>query len=223
MQDFHSHTILSDGELIPAELVRRVEVVGYQVLGISDHSDLATLGLQIPAIVAAARAENRNHRVRVFAGTEITHVRPGQIAEAVRQARQLGVEYVLVHGETLAEPVLEGTNRAAIEAGVDILAHPGLISEDDTRLAAKRGVLLEISGRRGHSLTNGHVATMARKHGAKLVFGSDTHDVGDSPTRAQAERILRGAGLSEPEIGQAYQNATELAERLEKTRPPSPD
>ena len=65
---------------------------------------------------------------------------------------------MVVHGETLVEPVEEGTNHEAIMAGVDILAHPGLISEEDVRLAKERKVLLEISARKGHSLSNGHVA-----------------------------------------------------------------
>jgi histidinol phosphatase-like PHP family hydrolase len=68
----------------------------------------------------------------------------------------------VVHGETIVEPVLPGTNRAAIAAGVDILAHPGLITKEEAMLAAQKGVLLEITTRRGHSFTNGHVASIAR-------------------------------------------------------------
>jgi histidinol phosphatase-like PHP family hydrolase len=196
MFDYHTHTLISDGDLIPAEAVRRAEICGYAILGIADHSDLATLPTQIPTIVAAARAENASaSAMSVVPGTEITHVRPAQIAEAVGLARELGALYVIVHGETLAEPVQPGTNRAAIEAGVDILAHPGLIAEDDVKLAAERGVRLEISGRKGHSLSNGHVARLAQKHGAQLIFGSDAHTAGDHATRDFAEKVLLAAGL----------------------------
>lgn len=207
MFDYHTHSLISDGELIPSELVRRVEVAGYRILGITDHSDLATIATQMPIIMAAAKAENANNRVRVLAGTEITHVRPAQIPEAIRLARAVGAQYVIVHGETLSEPVAPGTNRAAIEAGADILAHPGLIGEDDVRLAAERGVFLEISGRKGHSIANGHVARLAGKYGAKLIFGSDTHTVGDSPTRAFAERICRAAGLEQPDVDRMFDDA----------------
>ncbi|MDR1613613.1 MAG: histidinol phosphate phosphatase domain-containing protein [Planctomycetota bacterium] len=207
MFDYHMHTIISDGDLIPAELIRRGEIAGYRILGISDHSDLATIASQLPVIAGAAKAENVNGRVRVLAGTEITHVRPGQILEAVRMAREVGAQYVMVHGETLSEPVAPGTNRAAIEAGVDILAHPGLIDPDDVRLASERGVFLEISGRRGHSLANGHVAKLAHKYGAKLIFGSDTHTVGDVPTRSFAHRICRAAGLDETAALEMFANA----------------
>ncbi len=212
MLDFHTHSLISDGELIPAELVRRVEVAGYRVLGISDHSDLSTLPSQMPTIIAAAKAENHNKKVRVLAGTELTHVRPEQIAQGIRVARELGAQYVIVHGETLSEPVYPGTNRAAIMGGADIIAHPGLISLEDAALAAEKGVYLEISGRKGHSLTNGHVAALARKTGARLLFGSDTHTVGDSPSRELAEKICLGAGLTPKEVEIMFDNAEEFAQ-----------
>ncbi len=211
MFDFHTHTLLSDGDLIPAESVRRAEVAGYRMLGFADHSDLATLPTQVPALIAAARAENRcPGGIRVFAGTELTHVRPAQIAEAAAIARELGASYVVVHGETLSEPVAPGTNLAAIEAGVDYLAHPGLITLEEARLASQRGVLLEISGKRGHCLANGHVARMARETGAKLIFGSDAHTVGEMPGRDYAERICLGAGIDAKEVEEMFRRAEEF-------------
>ena len=122
------------------------------------------------------------------------------------RAREAGAELVLVHGETIVEPVAEGTNRAAIEAGCDVLAHPGLIEPELVSLAAERGVMLEISGRKGHSLTNGHVARLALERGAALSFGSDGHAPGDYPTRPQAERIARGAGLNEEQVAALFRN-----------------
>ena len=215
MFDFHTHTLISDGELIPAESVRRAEMSGYRMLGLSDHSDLATLPTQMAVIIAAARAENRSgNGMTVLPGTEVTHVRPGQIGETVKLARELGAAYVVVHGETLSEPVAPGTNRAAIEAGADILAHPGLITPDEVKLAVERGVMLEISGKRGHSLANGHVARLAREHGAMLLFGSDAHTVGEMPTRDFAERICLAAGLDQTDVDAMFERAEEFGRRL---------
>ncbi len=215
MYDYHTHSLLSDGDLIPAESIRRAEMTGYRILGLADHSDLATLPTQIPAIVAAAKAENANSRTFVaLPGTEVTHVLPEQIGECVALARQLGALYVVVHGETLSEPVSPGTNRAAILAGADILAHPGLIDEDDVRLAAERGIMLEISGRRGHCLANGHVAKLARRHGVNLIFGSDAHTVGDMPTREKAELVCLGAGLEQDEVDAMFARAEAFGRRL---------
>lgn len=214
MFDYHTHSLISDGVLIPAESARRAEVIGYRILGFADHGDLATLPTQVPTLLRAARAESRPDGMLVVAGTEITHVRPAQYAEAVGLARQLGAQYVVAHGETLVEPVAPGTNRAAIEAGVDILAHPGLISRDDVRLAAERGVRLEISGRRGHSLSNGHVARLAREYGARLIFGSDAHTPGDMPSREFAEKVCLAAGLEPGEVEEMFRRAEEFGRNL---------
>lgn len=212
MIDLHTHTLLSDGELIPAEHIRRAEVAGCRVLGIADHADLATCGRILEALLVAAERENELGRMKVLAGVEFTHVRPAHYAEAVATARKLGAHLVIAHGETIAEPVEPGTNRAAVEAGADILAHPGLISADDARLAAERGVLLEISGKPGHCLTNGHVAREAVNAGAGLIFGSDAHHHGQMYSRGAAERVCRGAGLDDDQIAEAFANAERLVE-----------
>lgn len=210
MIDLHTHTILSDGDLVPAELARRAEVIGYRVLGMADHVDTALMDSVVPVLVRAAKDLGPVMEMIVLPGVEITHCRPEQIAGAVRRARRLGARFVIVHGETLAEPVIEGTNRAAIEAGCDILAHPGLLTEADARLAAERGVLLEVSGRKGHSLANGHVVQVARRAGAQVIFGSDSHSPDDLRSRADAEKVLAGAGLAAKEIAAAFAAAEKL-------------
>jgi len=141
------------------------------------------------------------------------------IAGIVKFARELGIYYVIVHGETIAEPVEKGTNNEAIKAGVDILAHPGLIEEDDVLLAKKNGVLLEISGRKGHSLANGHVGMLAQKHGAKLIFDTDSHSPSDLTDMEQARKIVSGAGLKPDMFDIMQQNAMELIKKaMEKKR-----
>ncbi len=119
----------------------------------------------------------------------------------------MGAQLVIVHGETIAEPVEEGTNRAALDSDTDILAHPGLIKEEDVLLAKTRSIMLEITSRKGHCLTNGHVAALARKHGAKLVLSSDSHGPEDLLTDALARQVPLGAGLSEQEVRGLEQNA----------------
>ena len=213
MIDLHSHTLLSDGELLLSELVRRAEDVGYRVINISDHADRSNLDFLIPRVVRACEELSRLTSVKVIAGVEITHCPPAQIAPLVEEARTLGAQLVTVHGETISEPVAAGTNRAAIDARVDILAHPGLITEENVALAVKQGVHLEISARKGHCLANGHVATLARAAGAALVFGTDCHAPEDLVTAAQAGRVLHGAGLDDDEIDTVWKNAEALVKR----------
>ena len=165
MIDFHTHSLFSDGELVPSELVRRAIDAGYRAIAITDHGDSSNLDVIIPNLVRVCANLANAWKIKAIPGIELTHVPPGHIGDLARKGRDLGARVVIVHGETIVEPVCKGTNRAALEADVDILAHPGLISEEEGSLASEKGIFLEISGRKGHSLTNGHVASLARKVG----------------------------------------------------------
>lgn len=195
MIDLHTHSIFSDGELVPAEHLRRVESLGYEAVAITDHADSSNLDFIIPRIVKVAEDLNRFSKTRLIPGIELTHIPPEMFAELVPQARQLGALIIVGHGQTVMEPVKEGTNKAAIQAGVDILAHPGFITLEEAQLAAANGVYLELTGRKGHSLTNGHVARIAKETGALLVVNADAHGPGDFMTAQVAETVALGAGL----------------------------
>ncbi len=213
MIDLHTHSTFSDGELIPSELARRAEAAGYTALAITDHADHSNLDWIVPRMVAVCGKISAASTLRCLPGVELTHVHPRYIDELVREARKMGALIVVVHGETLVEPVLPGTNRAALEASVDILAHPGLVTDEEAVLAARQGVCLEITTRKGHSLTNGHVVRTARKHGASLVLNTDSHAPGDLVTAAMAGKIARGAGLAEDEVATLFRNSMSLVER----------
>jgi histidinol phosphatase-like PHP family hydrolase len=214
MIDLHTHTFLSDGAIAPAELVRRAEHAGYRAIGLSDHSDASNLDDLISAVVRFARETQPYVKIRIIPGVELTHVPPGQIGGMVKRARQLGARLVVLHGETVCEPVALGTNRAGIEAGVDILAHPGLLSEEEARMAAESGVHLEISARPCHGLGNGRVVRLAREVGAPLVICSDAHAPADILTPEWRERVAFGAGLTPEELERVNKNMISLVERL---------
>ncbi len=207
MIDLHTHSIFSDGVLIPSELVRRAEHAGLKGIGITDHGDLSNIDFIIPRIVRISEELNRVLKIRVIPGIEITHVPPALFSDTADNARSLGARIIIAHGETLAEPVAPGTNRAAIESDIDVLAHPGLITEEEVVKAKEKGILLEISARKGHSLANGHVAGLARKIGAKFVINTDAHEPGDLVNEAQARDIVLGAGLTEKDFKEMQENA----------------
>ena len=210
MIDFHTHTLLSDGVLLPSELVRRAENAGYNAIGLTDHVDGSNLEFVLKSILKVAAELNRLQSTFVIPGVEITHAPPQQVSKLVKEARKLGAIIIVVHGESPVEPVAAGTNRAGIESGADILAHPGFITDSDTAFAAENGVRLEITARQGHSLTNGHVARMAMRNGAKLVINTDTHTPDNLITRERAFQILIGAGLMESEAKKVLKNNQEL-------------
>jgi histidinol phosphatase-like PHP family hydrolase len=214
MIDLHTHTFFSDGALVPSEHVRRVEQMGYQAIAITDHADSSNIGILIPNLIRVARDLNRVNRTQLIVGVELTHVPPPLIGPLAAESRALGAQLVVVHGETPVEPVLSGTNRAALEADIDLLAHPGFITEEEASLAAKKGILLELSGRKGHSLSNGHVAKMAQKTGALLAINADAHAPGDFLSAEMAEIVGLGAGLSLSEYRQIRRNMEQLISRL---------
>lgn len=214
MIDLHTHTLNSDGELIPTELWRRAQVKGYRFLGITDHVDASNFEEVFGRIKSAADSLNRVAPPRLIPGLEFTHLPPEMIGPLAACARTLGVPLIVVHGETLVEPVAPGTNRAALEADIDILSHPGLLTREEAVLARERGIFLELSARKGHCLANGHVAALAREVGAPLIVNTDSHAPGDLITRDQAERVARGAGLTDAEVAALFANAEAFARRL---------
>lgn len=214
MIDLHTHTLFSDGVLVPAEHLRRFAVLGYEAVAITDHADSSNLDFIVPRIVQAAADLNPFSTTRLIPGIELTHIPPELFKGLTARARELGALLVVAHGETPVEPVIPGTNRAALEAGVDLLAHPGFISEEDARLAARKGIFLELSGRKGHSLTNGHVVRMAQSAGALLAVNADAHEPGDFMTAQRAECVALGAGLNQTEYAQLRANMTDLVARL---------
>lgn len=215
MIDLHTHTFLSDGELCPAELVQRASQKGYSVLGITDHADSSNLDQLISQLLQFSLEINqvRSNQIRVIPGIELTHLPPCLIGPLAERARKKGAKIVIVHGETIVEPVPVGTNRAALEADIDILAHPGLISEEEVKIAAERGIYLEISSRKGHCLTNGRVARLAKKYGANMILNTDTHSSVDLITQDQGIKVLLGAGLSPEESEAVLRNSALLAEK----------
>jgi putative hydrolase len=215
MIDLHTHSIFSDGELVPAEHLRRVEVLGYVAVAITDHADGSNMDFIVPRLVRVAKELNRQSRTRLIPGIELTHVPPALIFEMTRQARELGARIVVGHGETVAEPVAEGTNMAALLAGVDVLAHPGFITLEEAEIAAQKGIFLELSGRKGHCLTNGHVARIAQETEAKLAVNADAHGPGDFLTIEMAEKVALGAGLSLDRYERLREDMSEFVRNLD--------
>jgi len=202
--DLHTHSLLSDGALLPSELLRRCAVRGFEAVAITDHADASNLPGIIEALQRVVTEQRDDFGVTLLVGVELTHVGPGSIDGLARRAKALGAEVVVVHGETIVEPVAPGTNRAAVECdAVDVLAHPGFLTLEEARIAAARGRYVEITTREGHALTNGHVARTCLAAGAPMVVNTDSHDPDDLVDLSFAQRVAAGAGLSEAQVLEA--------------------
>jgi histidinol phosphatase-like PHP family hydrolase len=88
MIDLHTHTLLSDGELLPSELVRRAAVKGYKALAITDHVDLSNIDWVISRLVKDCQELKKSFQIEIIPGAEITHVPPESIRSMAEEARR---------------------------------------------------------------------------------------------------------------------------------------
>ncbi|MDR1721209.1 MAG: histidinol phosphate phosphatase domain-containing protein [Endomicrobium sp.] len=195
MIDLHTHTFFSDGVLSLFELVYRAKNKGYSAIAVTDHIDYSNMELVILNIVKAAKILTESYNILVLPGAELTYIPPKFIKSAASECRKLGTKVIVVHGETVAEVVPPETNIYAVEACVDILAHPGHLSEKEAETAAKNNVKIEITTRKGHNVTNKEVAEIALKKKAKLVLNTDTHNPENLLTKEIIEKTLSESGL----------------------------
>jgi putative hydrolase len=197
LYDFHSHTFHSDGVLSPLELIRRAAVKQYAAIALTDHTGPGSLARIIKEVSEDCEMARSKWNILALPGVELTHLPAAAIDDVAKKAKELGAWLVVVHGESPIEPVEEGTNLAAVRSRfVDILAHPGHMTEEVAELAAKNEVFIEITTRRGHCITNAHVAKLASKAGALMLLNSDSHDEDDLLSEQTAKETLRQAEIS---------------------------
>lgn len=195
--DFHTHTTISDGHADAMEMARRCQKNGYAAYVCSDHVDEGTVDARVLEIVVACRRVGDELGIVAIPAVEVTRVAPDRVAKVAARARSLGAQLVVVHGETLGDFPQPGLNLAAARcADVDILGHPGLITEQAAEFARENGIHLEISAAGLHGLCNGHVAKVALEVGAALVLDSDAHRPESLLTPERALQVLAGSGLA---------------------------
>ena len=81
MIDLHTHSIFSDGDLIPAELAQRAYAAGYKALAITDHADHSNIDFIIPRIIKVCLKITEKGNITALPGIELTHVDPLDIAD----------------------------------------------------------------------------------------------------------------------------------------------
>ncbi len=214
--DFHTHTCLSDGDLTPIELIRRAVAQGYRAVAVTDHVGAGALERVIMELKRDCALAQSHWNIVAIPGVELTHVPPGAIDEIAARARKLGAKLVVVHGETIVEPVEKGTNMAAVcSLHVNILAHPGFLTREETDIAIKNGIFIEITARKGHALTNGHVALMTKACRTNVLVNSDTHTSENLLTSEFAAAVAQGSGIAQDELIQILElNPQNLLRKL---------
>jgi putative hydrolase len=191
------------------------EALDHRALALTDHLSLEDPHPLLDRLHREAQAWEGSKFVPLV-GVELTKIPARRIAETARACRRAGAEIVIVHGESIVEHVPPGTNHAALDSGeIDVLAHPGLLDPKDAELATAHSVALEISARRGHSLTNGHVVRVALEAGAELVVDSDAHEPAALVRLELARKIALGAAVPERLLDRVLlRTPTEIVRRL---------
>jgi histidinol phosphatase-like PHP family hydrolase len=212
MIDLHTHTFFSDGILSPSELVYRAKCKGYTAIALTDHVDYSNMKTVVAGIIRVAKILTENYDILVLPGAELTYIPPKLIKDAANKCRKLGAEIIVVHGETVAETVPPKTNICAVKAAVDILSHPGHLSEEEAGIAAENNVKIEITSRRGHNVTNKEVVEVALKKKAKLVLNTDTHSPKNLLSKKLVAQILLDAGLPYNYYDVMQKNSLEIIE-----------
>lgn len=206
MFNLHCHSLLSDGVLLPSEVAVRYAALGYKTIAITDHTDYSNIEGVVNSILEFTNHWSKKSSIKVLPGIELTHLPLEQFKPLSKYARSHGIKIIIGHGETLVEPVIKGTNRALLEADIDILAHPGLITDSEVKLAKEKGIFLEITSRNGHCDTNNYLVEKALKSGAKLIINTDSHSPEDIITPEQLTHVAEACGLSQNEIQKIYKD-----------------
>lgn len=215
--EFHSHSLFSDGILLPASLVREAAIRNIKALAITDHADASNIDTVLQPILKFLKAEEKTLELKLIPGIELSYTKPQDIGKYAKLARRYGAKIVIVHGESPVEPLYPGTNHAAVQQKgiVDILAHPGYITREDVELAKKNNIFLELSAKNGHKDGNKHVAKLALEIGAKMLVGSDAHTENSLITQEQALNVCLEAGLTQDQaLKVIIDNAEELLKRV---------
>lgn len=119
LAELHAHTSASDGVPSPGDLVRWADVLGLDVLAVTDH-DTIDGALRAREIAAATNA-----RVEVIVGMEITTRRQDHV-----------VGLFLEHPVPIFRPLVETVAAIQAQGGLAIVAHPFL--GVPTSISAKR-------------------------------------------------------------------------------------
>ncbi|MCX6721192.1 MAG: DNA polymerase/3'-5' exonuclease PolX [Candidatus Staskawiczbacteria bacterium] len=196
--DLHCHTSSSDGENSIEEMVKAAEDMGYEYIGISDHTK--TLGVangldekkllrqreEIERIREKLKKQGR--KIAVLHGCELNILKDGSVDISNSVLEKLDYAIASIHS-LMKMPKAEMTKRivrAMENPNVKIIGHPTarLIGERDEiqldfdkilEVAKKTGTILEISAQPKRLDLRDIYIRRAKNEGVKMVINTDAH------------------------------------------------
>jgi DNA polymerase (family 10) len=212
--DLHCHTTASDGEATIEQMAEAAIALGYQFLGITDHSRSQAIanGLSIERLLAHAKAirkvNERYKQITLLASCEVDILADGHLD--YEDAVLAELDYVVASPHVaLKQDEQKATDRLlrAIENRyVSVIGHPtgrlidrraGLPIKLDRIIAAaaETGTALEINGSYPRLDLNDVMSRAAADGGAMISINTDAHSVDGLSLMLYGVQVARRAWL----------------------------
>jgi len=198
--DLHCHTIASDGENSIEEMVNKAISMGYEYVGISDHTKslFITNGLNEKQLLKqhqqikkiSDKFIKQGKKIRILHGCEVNILQDGSLD--IKDEVLGKLDYVIAGVHSFFKmPKQEMTKRlvrAMENPNIDIISHPTgrLIGRRDEyqmdfdkvlEVAKKTGTILEISSQPKRLDLNGFNIRRAKSQGVKMIINTDSHKI----------------------------------------------
>jgi DNA polymerase (family 10) len=194
--DLQSHTTGSDGRDTLSAMADAAEAMGYEYLAITDHTPAVRVagGLDREGFrrqrAAIERLNMKSRRLTLLAGAEVDILGDGSLDLDDESLAALDLVVISLHS-ALSLPREEQTRRvirALRHPAVDVFGHPTarllgrragveLDMDEVFRVAADRGVILEINAQPDRLDLNDVAVQAALRHGVRLAVSTDAHSV----------------------------------------------
>jgi len=191
--DFHIHSTWSDGTASIEEIARRAQELGYEFVGIADHSASLKVahGLSEEDLlkkIQEIRKLQERFDVRIFAGTECDIKPDGSLDYSNKILKELDFAYAAIHTKFKMDrkEMTERIIRAMENEYINILAHPtarmigkrepiDIDLEKIFEVARETNTFMEINAFPDRLDLNDVHAKMAKEMGVKMAIGTDSH------------------------------------------------
>jgi DNA polymerase (family 10) len=192
--DLHCHTLASDGENSIEEMVEMAIKMGYEYVGISDHTKSLNIthGLNEKELLdqhkVIQKLKEKNTKIKILHGCEVNIMADGTLDIKDEVLERLDYVIASVHSNMKMEKkeMTERIIKAMQNKNVDIIGHPTgrLIGQRDEyqmdfdkilEVAKKTGTILEINSHPIRLDLNGFYIRRAKEAGIKMIINTDSH------------------------------------------------
>jgi DNA polymerase (family 10) len=216
--DLHVHTVMSDGHATMRQLAQEAKRLGYEYLGLTDHSPSLRIahGLSTEDLldsVEEARQVSEEEGIVVLRGSEVDILEDGSLDYPREVLSQLDFVIASVHSlfHMPEEEMTERVLRAISDPEVNILGHPTgrllgrreaykIDLERVMEHAHRQGVALELNGYPYRLDLNDLNCRRAKERGVKLSIGTDAHALEDLNHMSLAVGTARRGWLEKQDV-----------------------